>query len=67
MSKTFRKFINNKKPRNSYDDYNDGYNSPRSNYTKKRVERNINNAIRSKNVSKLVDLNDDDLDDDYVR
>lgn len=65
MSKTFRKFNNTKRgPRHSYDDDEENY-SNRTSFTKKRVERNISNAIRSKNITKIMELDDnDDLDND---
>ncbi len=63
MSKTFRKF-NNKNRTRSYDDSEEDFYASRTNYTKKRVERNIDNVIRSKNISKLMELNDYDDDED---
>lgn len=63
MSKTFRKF-NNKNRSRSYDDSEEDLYASRGNYTKKRVERNIDNVIRSKNISKLMELNDYDDDED---
>lgn len=61
MSKSYR----NKNSKNYYDDENENYNS-RSNYLERREKRNLNNAIKSKNVARLMELDDDD-DDFYFR
>lgn len=66
MSKTFRRFNNNKSSnRKFYEESEDEYYSNRTNYTKKKLERNIDNVIRSKNISKLMELNDFDDDEEY--
>ncbi len=66
MSKTFRRFNNKKSTNRSYFEENeDDYYSNRTNYTKKKLERNIDNVIRSKNISKLMELNDYDDDEEY--
>lgn len=61
MSKSYR----SKNTKSYYEDENENYNS-RSFYLEKREKRNLNNAIRSKNVARLMELDDDD-DDFYVR
>ena len=61
MSKSYR----SKNTKNYYEEDNEDSNA-RSFYLEKRQKRNLNNAIRSKNVSRLMELDDDD-DDFYVR
>jgi Trk K+ transport system NAD-binding subunit len=61
MSKSYR----SKNSKNYYEDENEDYNN-RSFYLEKRAKRNLNNAIKSKNVSRLLELDDDD-DDLYFR
>ena len=67
MSKTFRRF-NSKKGSGKYyyDDYEDEGSSTRANYTKKKIDRNIDNVIRSKNIVKLMELDDYAEDDDDI-
>jgi hypothetical protein len=61
MSKSFRRFNTKKEPR-SYDDHEEDHNSRTSSYSRKKIDRNINNAIRSKNVNRLLELHNDDED-----
>jgi len=61
MSKSYR----SKSPKNYYDDENENYNH-RSFYLEKRAKRNLNNAIKSKNVARLMELDDDD-DESFIR
>lgn len=59
MSKSFRSKNSKRDMRNYYEDENENYNS-RTDYLERREKRNLNNAIRSKNIARLMELDDDD-------
>lgn len=59
MSKSFRSKNSKRDMRNYYEDENENYNS-RTNYMERREKRNLSNAIRSKNIARLMELDDDD-------
>lgn len=62
MSKSYR----SKNTKFYYEDENDNYNY-RSNYSERREKRVLSNALRSKNVSRLMELDNDEDDDFYIR
>ncbi len=63
MSKSFRKTITKKNVRDTHeDDDQEDYHS-RTSYRERREKRNLANAIRSKNISKLLELHDSDDDE----
>jgi hypothetical protein len=59
MSKSFRSKNSKRDMRNYYEDENENYNS-RTDYMERREKRNLSNAIRSKNIARLMELDDDD-------
>lgn len=61
MSKSFR----NKKNFSRREEHDDQeYYSQHSSYRERRERRVMNNAIRSKNIARLLELGDDDSDSD---
>ena len=62
MSKSFR----SKNTKYYYEDENDNYNY-RSNYSERREKRVLSNALRSKNIGRLMELDNDDDDDINIR
>lgn len=62
MSKSYR----SKNTKYYYEDENDSYNY-RSNYSERREKRVLSNALRSKNITRLMELDNDDDDDTNIR
>jgi hypothetical protein len=62
MSKSFRKTADKKgRHEYSYDDEEDMFTS-KSSYKERRQKRRLNNAIRSKNIETLMELDDEEYD-----
>jgi len=62
MSKSFR----NKNTKYYYEEDSDSYNF-RSNYSERREKRVLSNALRSKNITRIMELDNDDDEDINVR
>lgn len=63
MSKSYHSKNTKRNSRDFYEDENENYYSNQSNYLKRREKRRLDNAIRSKNIARLMEL-DEDTDDD---
>ena len=64
MSKSFRSKSTNRGYRDYEDDQEENYYDSRSSYLKRREKRSLDNAIRSKNIARLMELREDIDDDD---
>lgn len=53
--------------RMQWDDYDDSYETDYRSNKEKRREKRMRNLIRSKNVDRLLDMDDDDSDYDWGR
>lgn len=67
MSKSFRGKNSNRGYRDYDDDQEENYYDNRSSYLKRREKRTLDNAIRSKNIARLMELREDDDDDLDIR
>ena len=66
MSKSYRNTSAKRNSRDFHEDEEENYYSRQSNYLKRREKRTLNNAIRSKNITRLLELGEDN-DDDNIR
>lgn len=63
MSKSYRNKSSKRNSNDLFEDEEENYFSRQSNYRQKREKKILNNAIRSKNIARLLELDEDDDDD----